>query len=289
MLAVACGSTRTLPPASTPEPVENAAAPEPTAGATTAEPTAATVSPEPTATAGDPEPTVVAETSEAEPTEAEPTVVAATPEPEPAVDPEPAATAAVPAPPGSVSGSQRCLVYLHGKGGAGGDTVPGDDGVLIVSPSGNGTGWGALQWEYDSPANLGQAIASIRSSVDAADCGRVVVHGFSNGASMAAALHCSGDNLGGRLVGVVVDDPVPDAATVDCAPATDRIVLYWTGALALAAPAGTHCVQIDWTCAGDVLRPIDAYASDLGAPITASPHADHQWNFETDLPTRWLG
>lgn len=182
----------------------------------------------------------------------------------------------------------RCLVYLHGKGGAGGSPST-NNGIVILSPNGNGTGWGGLQWEYDTNATLQQAIGSIVASIDEANCGRVVIHGFSNGASMTAALQCSGNTLGGRLVGVVIDDPVTDSATSGCSPATGQVALYWTGALANAAPVGTQCAQIDWTCAGGEIRGIDAYAADLGVSATPSPHSDHQWNFATQLPFTWLG
>jgi acetyl esterase/lipase len=121
------------------------------------------------------------------------------------------------------------------------------------------------------------------------DPGRVAVHGFSNGAAFAAALVCSGESLDQRLIGVVIDDPVTDAATVDCRPAEGvAIALYWTGALAEQAPIGTECSSIDWTCSGPVVRGIEATADDLDVEVMASPYTDHVMYVEAAEPREWL-
>jgi hypothetical protein len=61
----------------------------------------------------------------------------------------------------------------------------------------------------------------------------VVLSGFSNGASFVGKLVCSGETFGERLVGVVIDDPVPDLGVADCAPnSTVKTAPYWTGELA---------------------------------------------------------
>jgi hypothetical protein len=100
---------------------------------------------------------------------------------------------------------------------------------------------------------------------------------------------CSGDTLGDRLVGVVVDDPVTDAATLGCrADATVPIALYWTGALDATAPPGTDCDSIDWTCAGGRVRGIDAFAADLGVATTPSPFDEHRRFDDAPEPARWL-
>lgn len=288
--AAACGAA-SEPTASTNASAGGSAAASPTTQATTAPgPAQATESPssapDPT---DDPDPTAESAPTAAQDPTAAPTTVPSDEATEESGDepststPQDTQTTTPPA------DGKRCLVYLHGKGGAGGPTRVTDTGLTVLSPNGNGEGWGALQWVYDSDDALAQASASIVTSIDTEACALVVVHGFSNGASMAAALHCAGNDFGGRLVGVVIDDPVADAATRDCDPATANVVLYWTGALAGAAPVGTNCDQIDWTCAGPVIRGIDAYASDLGIDVTQSPHTDHQWNFETELPAIWLG
>lgn len=185
--------------------------------------------------------------------------------------------------------SDRCVVRLHGKGESGSAPELSDDGVAILNPDGNGSGWGARQWEYDSVDARDAGRDRIADAADRASCRRVVVHGFSNGASMAAALFCSGDRLDGRLVGVVIDDPVTDAATTDCRPADVPVEVYWTTALDQIAPPGTSCESVDWTCAGDVVRGIGAFAADLGVAPTPSPFADHRWYLESPLPVTWLG
>ena len=184
--------------------------------------------------------------------------------------------------------AERCIVRLHGKGGSGAPATIGEDGIAVLSPDGNGTGWGGLQWEYDTEAGLDAGVDAITAAADGAGCERVVVHGFSNGASMAAAMLCSGDDLGGRLDGVVIDDPVTDASTQPCAPADVQIAVYWTGALDETAPPGTQCDTIDWTCEGGVVRGIDVFTADIGVAATASPFDDHQWYVDSPLPVTWL-
>ncbi len=184
--------------------------------------------------------------------------------------------------------SDRCIVQLHGKGGSGTATEL-SDGIAILSPSGNGEGWGGREWRYAQPAAFGDAISIVREAVDAAGCERIAVHGFSNGAAFAAALACSGERFERRLVGVVVDDPVTDSASVECAPLDDiEVVLYWTGALDDAAPPGADCVDLDWTCSGGVVRGVEAMAADLGVAVTASPLTAHERYDDAPEPRAWL-
>ncbi len=184
--------------------------------------------------------------------------------------------------------AKRCIVRLHGKGGQGAPPTV-DDGVAVLSPDGNGTAWGGRQWEYDTDSGVAAATDIITATVDEAACERVVVHGFSNGASMAAALLCTGDQLEGRLAGVIIDDPVTDASAEACSPANVPVTIYWTGALDETAPPGTVCDSIDWTCAGGVVRGVDVYAADIGVEVTPSPFDDHQWYVDSPLPLTWLG
>ena len=183
--------------------------------------------------------------------------------------------------------SVLCVVWLHGKGGSG--WASSNDGTFqYVAPTGNGSAWGGSEWRYDSGGAYTEAVGIIRAAVDADGCTSISVHGFSNGAAMAAKLFCSGETFDGRLRGVVVDDPVPDHGTAGCAPASGvQVKLYWTGDLAWAT-AGTDCGSIDWTCEGGSILGIDATAANLGTPITASPHTSHQWNFNATEPYDWL-
>jgi hypothetical protein len=184
--------------------------------------------------------------------------------------------------------AERCIVRLHGKGGDGAPTVV-SDGVAVLSPAGNADGWGARQWIYFPDDRYAEARDVVVAAADGSGCRRVVIDGFSNGGAFAAALYCAGEDLGGRLAGVVVDDPVTDDAVVACAPAPGvAVALYWTTALAGQAPAGTSCDGIDWTCSGGTVIGIDAYASALGAEVQASPFTDHQPNFDAPELATWL-
>ena len=102
-------------------------------------------------------------------------------------DSQTATTATVPA-------GGRCVVRLHGKGGTGAPpTTTGD--VTVVSPTGNADGWGGRQWLYFPDAEYDKALASVTDAV--APCGPIIVDGFSNGASFAAAMYCNGETFDG--------------------------------------------------------------------------------------------
>ncbi len=127
----------------------------------------------------------------------------------------PSTSSAAPTQPGSTTaGGERCLVRLHGKSGTGADTVV-EDGVTIISPTGNAEGWGGRQWLYFPEADYEAARTIVADAV--AGCDQVILDGFSNGASFAAKLYCRGETFEGRLVGVVVDDPVTDEGVEGCA------------------------------------------------------------------------
>jgi len=188
-------------------------------------------------------------------------------------------------PPPSPAEAARCVVQLHGKGGNGADPAT-KDGVTTLAPSGNAEGWGGRQWLYFPDAEYAAARDVV--STAAAGCQEVIVGGFSNGAAFAAKLYCRGETFGGRLVGVVVDDPVVDHAVNGCTPDPSvGVTLYWTGALAAQAKPGWTCAEADWTCEGGTTIGIDAYAAALGAPAQASPHHDHQPFVDAPELARW--
>jgi pimeloyl-ACP methyl ester carboxylesterase len=165
---------------------------------------------------------------------------------------------------------------LHGKGGSG--AAPYDSGgVAYLAPSGNAAGWGGRQWLYFPESAYQQARAEVAAAIDDRGCGEVIVNGFSNGGAFAARLYCEGETFGGRLVGVIADDPVPDHGADGChRPRGVRMTLYWTGALAATAQPGWNCAEQDWTCLGGSTVGIDAYAANLGTPVLKSPHDSHQ-------------
>lgn len=179
-------------------------------------------------------------------------------------------------PPAPAVTAEKCIVRLHGKGGAGGDSIV-VDGIAEVRPTGNADGWGLRQWLYYPDDRYEEARAIVATALDEVACTTAVIGGFSNGASFAAKLYCRGETFGGRVVGYVIDDPVTDAGVLPCRPAEGvKAALYWTGALASTAPAGQDCTAIDWTCEGGVSLGIDAYAAALGLPVLPSPYTDHQ-------------
>jgi hypothetical protein len=194
-------------------------------------------------------------------------------------------SSAVEIPAGDGASTDRCLLRLHGKGGAGAETVVEDD-VTVISPNGNAEGWGARQWLYFPDAEYMVA----RNVVDDAitGCGQVIIHGFSNGAAFAAKLYCRGENFGGSLVRVVVDDPVVDAAVEECSPDPSvGATLYWTGALEAQAQPGWDCTEADWTCEGGRTIGIDAYAEALRTPLLPSPFEEHQSFLEAPELSEW--
>jgi hypothetical protein len=190
--------------------------------------------------------------------------VAATPAPPP--PPEPAADSAA---------VVQCVVSLHGKGGSGRATTT-SGAVVRLFPTGNASGWGGRQWLYFPESGYQSARSIVTAAIDSAGCSKVIVGGFSNGGAFAAKLYCRGETFGGRLVRVVVDDPVVDNAVVGCAPAGGvGVTLYWTGALESQAQPGWNCADGDWTCEGGTTIGVEAYASSLGTAVKRSPMGGH--------------
>ncbi len=181
--------------------------------------------------------------------------------------------------------TDRCLLRLHGKGGAGAETVIEDD-ISVVSPDGNAEGWGARQWLYFPDDEYVAARTVVEDAIT--ECDQVIINGFSNGGAFAAKLYCRGETFGGRVVGVVVDDPVVDTAVEGCAPDPSvDVTLYWTGALEAQAQPGWDCSEADWTCEGGRTIGIDAYAEALRTQAQASPFEDHQWFLDAPELSDW--
>lgn len=184
--------------------------------------------------------------------------------------------------------ADTCLVEVHGRSETGAAPRQ-EDGWAVLRPDGNEAHDPGRVWVYDTDEALAEARGRVTEVIDAAGCTTVALHGFSNGAAFAAALACTGETLDGRLVGVVVDDPVPDDASPDCAVDPDvEIALYWTGGLDV--DAGDSCDELGWTCAGgDELVGIEEYARRLGADVQPSVHDEHVVHDSPPEPERWLG
>ena len=173
---------------------------------------------------------------------------------------------------------------LHGKGGDGGDTTV-VDGVSVIAPTGNAEGWDARQWLYFPDDEYTTARAEVERSITG--CQQVIVNGFSNGGRVRRALYCQGETFDGRLVRVVIDDPVPDEAVQDCTPDPSvGVTLYWTGRArrASAARVGLQRGRLD--CDGGTTIGIDAYAAALGTEVQSSPFDDHRGTPSPEL-TAW--
>lgn len=183
--------------------------------------------------------------------------------------------------------NERCLVRVHGRSENGADPIDQGD-YAELAPTGNDTYDGGFQWIYSTPEELASATASIGSWIDAVGCTEVILNGFSNGGAAVGALHCSGETFGDRVVGVVIDDPVPDDAVEGCDPADPDVpvTLYWTGGLTQAT-AGTSCADIGFTCSGEEIIGIDAYAEALGTSVTESTHESHQWYRQAPENFEW--
>ena len=157
-------------------------------------------------------------------------------------------------------------------------------------PTGNAEGWGGRQWLYFPEDRYTEAVGIVRSAIDAAGCTDVVVHGFSNGAAFAASMYCHGESFDGRLRGIIVDDPVTDHGTASCTPAPGvNVAVYWTGGLDEQSKPGTACKPMDWTCQGDSLVGIEAYAAAMSTPVLASPNTSHSPMDEPPEIREWLG
>ena len=168
----------------------------------------------------------------------------------------------------------RCVVRLHGKGGSGAPTTTAGD-VTVISPTGNSDGWGAKQWLYFPAAEYDAARGDRADAV--AGCGPIIVDGFSNGASFAAAMYCHGETFDGRLVRVVIDDPVTDHAVDDCTPApgVDRHAVR-DGRPRAAGAGGDEVRRARLDVRGGRDARHRGVGRALGVPRQQSPHTDHQ-------------
>jgi hypothetical protein len=182
----------------------------------------------------------------------------------------------------------RCVVRLHGKGGNGAGTTTGAGGWLELSPRGNAPGWSGYQWLYYPESSYASGAAIVRRAIADNGCTAVVIDGFSNGAAFAAKLACRGETFGGTLVGIVVDDPVPDHGTAGCGRAVP-VALYWTGGLASTAVPGWACAQADWTCEGGETIGIAATSANLGVPVKQSVNTGHAPYANPPELRAWLG
>ena len=265
--------TQTATPAvDAPTPDQQEPTPAPTAvddAASGADPTAApTATSEPTATA-DPTST--------------PAPAAPTPEPTATSAPEPTTPPATDA---DTSGSghpvpgEGCVVFLHGAGfPTPAYTEDWGDKTFIFPVSGNPE-WPHF-WLYDGPfldyetddTSYDAMVSIVRAAIDQNNCGPVFITGVSNGGGFLAKMYCRGEDFGGRLFAVHVDDPVPDAGVVGCSPSPSVIMSMFTHSTELTDQARAldngRCTSTDseygpWYCDDDTALTLEAYEAEIG-------------------------
>lgn len=188
--------------------------------------------------------------------------------------PSQGATTAAPSQ-GTTAAGTRCIVSFHGNGGGGQRTWTDGQGIVRLFPEGNAKGWGnGRRWLYETDSDYAAAKAVVAKALTDSKCTRATFYGFSNGAAFAAKLYCRAESFGITIAGVIIDDPVVDAAVRGCArPPGVKVVLYWTGDIDV--PPGWDCRANDWTCEGGSSIGIAAYESALGVQRRPSIHKKH--------------
>lgn len=229
-------------------------------------------------------------------------------EPTPTVAPEASGTPAPTDQPAAdvhpIAG-EGCVVFLHGAGWSGDPyTEDWGDKTFIWPYSGNDEF--PHFWLYDGPfltygdddTAYDAAVANVRAHLDDNNCGPVMITGASNGGAFLAKMYCRGEDFGGRLWGVHVDDPVPDAGVLNCNPSPTVIRTMFTHSTQLveeaAALPGGVCSATDsmygsWYCEDDRALTLAEYEAAIGETSIlsraehsgrASPETDF-WQFVT--------
>jgi len=179
----------------------------------------------------------------------------------------------------------RCILYIHGAGTtpeALGDEVWEED-LLYLTPASPNNEWPHF-WLYDGPHNYefdpddttepyDNLVSYLTDYLDQNECGPVMMHGASNGGCLAAKIYCSGEDFGGRLWMAIVDDPVPDAGVIGCAPspAVQRSLFVHSTELVTSAESyvDNRCSQTDvveypWYCQDDIGFDKEEYEAHIG-------------------------
>ena len=239
--------------------------------APTEAPATSTPAPEPTAT-----------TVPADPTS---TPVPASPSPTATPEPPADSTGDVHPIPG-----EGCVVFIHGAGWSGAPyTEDWGDKTFIWPYSGNDE-WPHF-WLYDGPfltygdddTAYNAAVDNIRNSIDANNCGPVMITGASNGGAFLAKMYCRGEDFDGRLWAVHVDDPVPDAGVLNCTPSPTVIRTMFTHSTQLVEEAAelpggvcsaTTSMYGSWYCEDDRALTLAEYEAAIGETSILS-RADH--------------
>ena len=175
------------------------------------------------------------------------------------------------------------MVRLHGLTGDG-QSARTSGGITTLYPRGNvkwnegsGYGWVYYDDERFPGANYDNALAKVTASLGGAECGQIIVYGFSNGGAMAAKMYCRGETLGGRVVGYVVDDPVTDAGVDGCAPAAGvKVAVFHSQYMDNQTKGNTQCRPGNsWICENNIRYLLRDYGTKIGTAgkVVAKDHA----------------
>ncbi len=180
---------------------------------------------------------------------------------------------------------KKCTVLLHGAGG--GSIGSADWGrynnqpVALIQPrSPNGNFWlydGPHNFQFDPTSSADEnyyndTVTSINNAVNTEGCtGAILLMGQSNGGAMAAKMYCRGYDFNGRLTGLILDDPVPDQAVLNCNRQNlkYKIYLYSDGLTNEANQAGGvnyRCSNMpsQWYCENDTALPRTQFEQAIG-------------------------
>lgn len=177
-----------------------------------------------------------------------------------------------------------CILSLHGAGTPPGSIVNSWRGGLLYLQPHSGNPEPPWFWLYDGPHNTrrdpgdsdkpyNDLVAMLTETLDAHGCGPTMLYGASNGGGFAARIYCSGEDFDGRLWGVFVDDPVPDAGVVGCSPSprVERsLFVHSTEVVTEAARfRNNRCsrsptLQWPWYCQDDTGFDLEEYEAHIG-------------------------
>jgi hypothetical protein len=197
-----------------------------------------------------------------------------------------------------------CILYLHGAGTTDAGYVEdwADEGILFLVPQSPNAEWphfwlydGQYEVYTDSDAPFDELTAFLTAELDRNNCGPVMLYGASNGAGFAAKLYCRGQDFGGRVWSVMVDDPVPDAGVVGCSPSPSVQRTLFTHSAEIAGDAelfeDDRCsrsptLRWPWYCEDDIGFGVAEYEAHIAQTshltrdehVGANPPEYNFWN-----------
>ena len=205
-----------------------------------------------------------------------------------------------------------CILYLHGAGTPPPSRVEQWAGGLRYLAPHSPNPDAPWFWLYDGPHNTRydpgdtnkpyrDLVAYLTDTLDENGCGPVMIHGASSGGGFAARILCSGEDFGGRLWGVFVDDPVPDAGVIGCSPSSRverSLFVHSTEVVTEAARfRNNRCsrsptLEWAWYCQDDIGFDLEEYEAHIGQQSVWGRHGHtdrnrYGVNFWRQVGTWW--